>query len=935
MKVKVLNPKTNEIQEIDESQVSQAVQSGWSVEQGKEFNVQSPDGKRGTIQTADLKKALESNFKVVTRDQLRIEDLEKKYDNPIYGAATGFARGLTAGLSDQAVTRSQLLSPEEMRIIKDKNPISSAIGEAAGFIGPLIATGGTSAGAVALSKVGVIPKAVSALGKAAGAAGAAKLGVKTTSTIAQKAIQAGITGMTEGALMGIGTTISEDALGTADFNAESLLFNAGLGAAIGGGIGASLGAATEGLSKTFKFGSKKAREKIIQQLDVPEAQKKQLLESVNLDDEIRELIAKAGENKTAKQAFQNLGIDAPEYMTHKSTVSKTVKEYLGSQHTPAANVYKNEVDAVREKVNDYAKSLLASKRNVTDTEMGQFVKNQLIADIGERSGSAKMAYEALKQYDELPISNRIKKLLTNRVKRADWYRLELINKGEVESVLRGVNNARDIGDITKIRSSIRGKVSESIRAGNWGNADVYDDIYKTLTRIREDAVLKGLPRDEALGAKKLRQLADRKYAEVFKDYKDIGQIMGIKNPKSINQIIDKIESVDDGKIFSLLYNKNKIQQTAKLAEKYPELFTVARERKLNDMFQKSLNPKSNEFSAPKFINEIKKLKGEEKALLFKDINIDAISKDLMEVQKIMPEMFNPSRSGELMNLRRFIMDKTGLTAVKDAQLYGQLKKGDSFLNNYFLKTMPALQKIEQAGNQLKKAVDQTTTGFLNNFRRGVTASTLSFVQPSKKEVDEARDNFNVIQSNPDKLIDDIIRKNEPLYVGAPQAFEAMKNKIISAVSLISEKMPKTDANIFGETREPSRSELMKINEYIKGATQPKKVLSEISSGYINPYALETFKIVYPDTYLRMTESMLEKIKGVKMSDEQKRRIEQLLGVASRASSKPENKARLQSSFAPQPEQQQASNIRVTGAKNLNQSGRSQGGLDSIISRRQT
>lgn len=179
-------------------------------------------------------------------------ELEDKYgDNPVEAALTGAARGATFGLSDAAL-RAAGVSAERLQQVEELNPTIAKGSEVAGIIASALASGGTG---VAAKSLGAGAKALGAAGSAverAALAGAeqvagAGLAAKTAGLIAR--------GATEGAIIGVGDTISDAALGREDLAAESLLANATHGAIMGGGIGLATGTALAS-GKLLKKGAK-------------------------------------------------------------------------------------------------------------------------------------------------------------------------------------------------------------------------------------------------------------------------------------------------------------------------------------------------------------------------------------------------------------------------------------------------------------------------------------------------------------------------------------------------------------------------------------------------------------------------------------------------------------------------------------------------------
>lgn len=185
-------------------------------------------------------------------------DLEKKHgDQPLRTFLEAGASSASFGLSDQVLTK---LGGEEMkeamRERRQRNEEAALAGELSGVIVPTALSSGTSALAKGAS-LGV--KTAAGAGKFIEKLSAKQLakiiqdtGKKKLATeIIKKSIPLSAGSAVEGAFYGAGQLISEDALGTAEFNAENLLASAGTGAMIGGTLGGILGTA-EGLIPVVK-----------------------------------------------------------------------------------------------------------------------------------------------------------------------------------------------------------------------------------------------------------------------------------------------------------------------------------------------------------------------------------------------------------------------------------------------------------------------------------------------------------------------------------------------------------------------------------------------------------------------------------------------------------------------------------------------------------
>lgn len=184
---------------------------------------------------------------------------ERKYGNStVRTAVESAASAASFGLSDQLLTKTGLASQEDLRERRIRNKEADIAGEIAGVVGPALLSGGSSLAAKGVSK-GVASAAKAGLATEQLTAKALKRIIKETGkeTLARKvlnkSIAKGAGSAVEGSFYGAGELISENALGTADFNAENLIASAGAGAVLGGLAGGALGS-VEALVPVIKNG---------------------------------------------------------------------------------------------------------------------------------------------------------------------------------------------------------------------------------------------------------------------------------------------------------------------------------------------------------------------------------------------------------------------------------------------------------------------------------------------------------------------------------------------------------------------------------------------------------------------------------------------------------------------------------------------------------
>jgi hypothetical protein len=198
----------------------------------------------------------------ITEVEEELKKEEQFGDRGLETFGLGAASGVSFGLSDQLLTKLGIYTPEELREIYDRNEVADTAGQITGVAASLIPTGGASVAARGAAAAGKGVRAATKAGQSVEkltAKGLEKIIAETgerkfAKEVIRKAIPQGAGSAVEGAAYGAGQLIREDALGTAEFNAENLVANLGGGALIGGSFGAGLGASLPLFGKVSKIG---------------------------------------------------------------------------------------------------------------------------------------------------------------------------------------------------------------------------------------------------------------------------------------------------------------------------------------------------------------------------------------------------------------------------------------------------------------------------------------------------------------------------------------------------------------------------------------------------------------------------------------------------------------------------------------------------------
>lgn len=198
--------------------------------------------------------AKQASAEILTEQQLNdlnteVENERKFGDQGVRTFLEAGASSASFGLTDQVLTKlGGEEAKEAMRERRQRNEEAALAGNIAGIVAPTLASGGTSllakgasSGVKAAAKAGMFAEKLTAkqLAKLINETGRKKI----ITNIIKKSIPKATGSAVEGAFYGAGQLVSEDALGTAEFNAENLLATAGTGAMIGGAFGGVLGSA--------------------------------------------------------------------------------------------------------------------------------------------------------------------------------------------------------------------------------------------------------------------------------------------------------------------------------------------------------------------------------------------------------------------------------------------------------------------------------------------------------------------------------------------------------------------------------------------------------------------------------------------------------------------------------------------------------------------
>lgn len=335
---------------------------------------------------------------------------EQEYgDKPLEAFAGEAASAATFGLSDKVLVDAGV-DPERLREVRERSPVASGLGNAAGIIAPAAATMGTSAAA----QTAALPaRALGAIGT--GAEVAAKTAAKKYLPTAIAEIAPTVArNAAEGAAIGAGQLISDVSLENKDLSAESAMATIGTGALFGAGYGVALGTAAAAAPKVssaftgLKQGLKGLKEQAIDPLIDP------------VESSIQTVTGTAAQRQKLREVLGKRVEELPDYLRNELQIGTTsTAEQLARKN---AQVVKQTGERIGEISKAIDETAIATGSPVSRAE----VYDQLIQradDIEAKLGPAKHASNA-----ERKIIQRYRRDLVNLAKAPEDFSFAELNK---------------------------------------------------------------------------------------------------------------------------------------------------------------------------------------------------------------------------------------------------------------------------------------------------------------------------------------------------------------------------------------------------------------------------------------------------------------------------------------------------------------------------
>lgn len=469
--MKVFDAKEGKEVEVSENDLPHIASSDRFQIPSGEYEFEDQFGARGKVSAENFQKALSDGMTYIPKSVVEKEErISQAANEPFSAAGAAVARGLTFGISDKILTEIGAITPQKLKDLEEANPVISTVAETGAALAPIALSGGT--GAVANVAKLAPTAAADFLGKEIAKKATGKILSKTTSQVAKKVIESGIGSAYDAALYGTGRLLTEDAMGDAEFNAESVMATMGTNALLGGAFGVGSTLAFKGAEKAINKSVQKVQESInkfaesgdigiLKKLGATKGQFKQLIKSNSLDE--KELVDHAldltkGFEDTVESIVANQGVTKKGGQSLVNAATASLEEISENNQTVKKAAGKIMESAIKDIDDEFEKYLI-------NPIEGKFKKEDLVYGV-----------DIAKRIDDEVLS-KMQDIYTPRRAALEKIRDEITELGVIRDDLGNIVSRKPLSPIQiKAQSVELGNLAKFEKANPTGAEEVYRDL---------------------------------------------------------------------------------------------------------------------------------------------------------------------------------------------------------------------------------------------------------------------------------------------------------------------------------------------------------------------------------------------------------------------------------------------------------------------------
>lgn len=928
------NPTTGQIEAVDTvstDDVAQTYGIPKDVVKSGKIPMLTNGGKPVWVSSEELDQAISKGYTYESPDEAKERQLQKEYgDRPAAALGLGIAKAATLGLSDAA--GAALGYGDAIREISKRNESAKVLGDVAATAGLTLGTLGT--GLLAKGAGATAPGIIAKLSAGAGEKLVAKKIVEETGKetlkrqLARSAVQAG----TEGAMYGVGQTISEVSLSEQDLTpqqiAEVAAINIGGGALLGAGMGVAGTAVSHGIGAGSKKFSNFIRGVRGEAEDSAEKTTAALLaqntEKANI--------------KSLEESARALGVELTPGQRSASKVIQNIESSLMDSPTAVATAYMEGPNKIRAKLQADTEALLQDAGRQTKLEAGESIRDMLVKDVQKSYEPFEKAYAEIRRHTaNIPVTKKSKDLVTRNILNIENARLMPTSPSAqiTKRYAEAVAGAQSVDDLVKISSIAKKEMRGNLSLDN-AQKETFSQVVGKIENMIDNNTEREAIRIARTGpegrelAKELSiqrknvNLAYKKTKELFGDLLDGAGLKRLKNagPKELQRVLE--EEIVPEKLVDKLFDKNNVRAMQKMAEDFPHIFERVRRFEIGSVFKQATDGGLVDLDMNKVLRLTDSSKPssryspEMRKLIFGPSG-DSYLENLGRYQKSAPKMLNPAGTAKQIQLNETfgdifkrmtqeVADTTKIAILRGApKIDSALKKQNSILANGL------------------NAFFKGTTKAAPSARAGAIVAVLG---RNKIEFEKRQEELAVLQQDPEKLLNRIANNIQGIAEEDPAVGMELSNIAMRSFEFLQSKMPKTPQAPVGFSKKsvpPSDAELMKWNRYILAVENPLSIVDDLQGRVLTKEAVEAVQNIYPGLYQKITEQVM-KLAGEKkdMSYQDRLQMNILLGSATDGTLSPGFISRMQGGAKKQAEQQsggqaagqkQMRKTEMTGAQN--------------------
>jgi hypothetical protein len=685
------------------------------------------------------------------------EDVEKKYGTTsgiLKSAGLGAARGVSFGLSDQALSRTGLMTPGEIRAYQEANPVASGVGEVTGVLGAAIAPEAGLLGAVS-APIKAVTKLGSAVTKSALPATESLLASKVLSNAAAHGLGSAV----EGAAYGLGKSVSEDALGDPDALGEKLASNIGYSALIGGALGGTFGGAKAAIQNKFPKFLSEVDQKAIEQgdfkamandLNISESEKSSYI------DGITKLKPNASEIQAAAKELDNAPV-LPGMISDNKSVQKVQSSLLESAPTFAGEKARQLAKEGYDKTRAVVDNAIGVDADFTKASLGDHLKEMVSTKVEEQVAPITALYDELKsRYQLIPTSEKSINQIAGNIRNIEDVPLSPQARAIAESAAERVESLKTVDDVKRLRSILNSELGIGATPIQKRVTAIISDKLSNLeessiVKFAENQMKTDVAKEKILSLLEQREATNAQYT-VFRDkIERLAEALGRKRIHGPGDFLDFLEDLTPEKIADKLTNKNNSQFLDWFSKEFPEGMGAI------SQYQKGLireaASRGGEFNIKKAISEIEKLPKEFRGKIFTQEELQKIqyAKTYLDA---FPKNFNPSGTAGAIKTNSFFESPTKYLTANAA---------DSLKEKYINFATSSSELVDKLST-IERSAAQTTRklakGVSNVFAyESASSSARNLIAVNKTDRRDKHDKVQPIISeenaNPEKMLENL------------------------------------------------------------------------------------------------------------------------------------------------------------------------------------